>query len=366
MSRPTVALIDRSALRANMALAQSLAPKTQIMPMVKANAYGHGMVQVAQALSEKAPAFGVACIEEALELRKAGIEQPILLLEGTFSKDEIEVAAKSNFWLMIENEPQKAAVLEAKLEYPIHVWLGIDTGMHRLGFPPDQVQGIFSQLEHSSNICSTIVIASHFACADDLGSPKTIQQQNTFKKCVASTVPDGGTDRQLSIANSAAILAWPDAHFDWQRPGYMLYGNSPFTTAQVNADMLTPAMTFKSAVISLRNIGPGESVGYTSNWTANRPSSIATITVGYGDGYPRHAPNGTPVLINNIRCPLVGRVSMDMITVDVTDLESIKIGDEVTLWGPDLSVNEIAHHCGTIGYELLTRMPSRVPRTYIN
>jgi alanine racemase len=267
---------------------------------------------------------------------------------------------------MIENETQKTAVLEAKLEHPIHVWIGIDTGMHRLGFPPDKVQSIFSQLEHSSNICSTIVVASHFACADDLSSSKTIKQQNTFKKCVDSTVPDGSTDLQLSIANSAAILAWPDTHFDWQRPGYMLYGNSPFTNAQVNADKLTPAMTFKSAVISLRNIGAGESVGYTSNWTANRPSSIATITVGYGDGYPRHAPNGTPVLINNIRCPLVGRVSMDMITVDVTDQESVKIGDEVTLWGPDLSVNEIAYHCDTIGYELLTRMPSRVPRTYIN
>jgi alanine racemase len=238
--------------------------------------------------------------------------------------------------------------------------------MHRLGFPPDKVQSVLRQLENSSNICSTIVVASHFSCADDLSGQKTIQQQNTFKKCVASTVPDGSTDLQLSIANSAAILAWPDTHFDWQRPGYMLYGNSPFTTAQVNADKLTPAMTFKSAVISLRNIGAGESVGYTSNWTANRPSCIATITVGYGDGYPRHAPNGTPVLINNIRCPLVGRVSMDMITVDVTDLETIKIGDEVTLWGPDLSVNEIAYHCDTIGYELLTRMPSRVPRTYIN
>ena len=366
MSRPTVALIDRSALRANMALAQSLAPKTQIMPMVKANAYGHGMVQVAQALAGNAPAFGVACIEEALELRASGIDQPILLLEGIFSRDEIEVAAKNNFWLMIENETQKTAVLEAKLKHPIHVWIGIDTGMHRLGFPPDKVQSIFSQLEHSSNICSTIVVASHFACADDLSSSKTIQQQNTFKKCVDSTVPDGSTDLQLSIANSAAILAWPDTHFDWQRPGYMLYGSSPFTTTQANADKLIPAMTFKSAVISLRNIGAGESVGYTSNWTANRPSSIATITVGYGDGYPRHAPNGTPVLINNIRCPLVGRVSMDMITVDVTDLESIKIGDQVTLWGPNLSVNEIAHHCNTIGYELMTRIPSRVPRLYIN
>ena len=366
MSRPTVALIDRSALRANMALAQSLAPKTQIMPMVKANAYGHGMVQVAQVLADKAPAFGVACIEEALELRNSGLDQPILLLEGTFSRDEIEVAAKNKFWLMIENEAQKVAILEAKLDHPMHVWIGVDTGMHRLGFQPDQIQRTCSQLERSSNVCSTIVIASHFACADDLNDPKTIQQQNIFKKCADCTATDRDTHRQLSIANSAAILAWPDTHFDWQRPGYMIYGNSPFNIAQANADQLTPAMTFKSAVISLRNISAGESVGYTSNWTARRASSIATITVGYGDGYPRHAPNGTPVLINNTRCPLVGRVSMDMITVDVTDLGSTRIGDEVTLWGPNLSVNEIAHHCSTIGYELLTRMPSRVPRIYVN
>ena len=170
----------------------------------------------------------------------------------------------------------------------------------------------------------------------------------------------------LSLSNSAGILAWPKSYRNWQRPGYMLYGNSPFSVNQENADQLKPVMTFESAVISVRHITAGESVGYTANWTAQRASSIATITVGYGDGYPRQAPNGTPVLINGVRCPLVGRVSMDMITVDITDLDSVNIGDKATLWGPQLSVNEVAAFCDTIGYELLTRMPARVPRLYIN
>jgi len=358
MSRPTRAVIDLQALRHNYQLAQSLAPDSKTMPMIKANAYGHGAVKVSQALSDIAPAFGVACIEEALELRSAGIKQPILLLEGAFDAAELKVAATKGFWVMVENHQQKQAIIDADLALPLTVWLGVDTGMHRLGFHSDEINEVYKTLNSSRNVSQPIVVTSHFACADDLHSDATAKQIATFKVCAPVAA-------MQSLANSAAILAWPKAQREWQRPGYMLYGNSPFAGPQENADKLKPVMSFESAVISLRSIAAGESVGYTANWTAERDSTIATITVGYGDGYPRNASNGTPVLINGVRYPLVGRVSMDMITVDVTELSDVAIGDKAVLWGPELPVNEVASYCGTIGYELLTRMPGRVPRIYL-
>jgi alanine racemase len=358
MSRPTRAVIDLQALRHNYQLAQSLAPDSKTIPMVKANAYGHGAVKVSQALSDIAPAFGVACIEEALELRSAGIKQPILLLEGAFDAAELKVAATKGFWVMVENHQQKQAIIDADLALPLTVWLGVDTGMHRLGFHSDEINEVYKTLNSSRNVSQPIVVTSHFACADDLHSDATAKQIATFKVCAPVAA-------MQSLANSAAILAWPKAQREWQRPGYMLYGNSPFAGPQENADKLKPVMSFESAVISLRSIAAGESVGYTANWTAERDSTIATITVGYGDGYPRNASNGTPVLINGVRYPLVGRVSMDMITVDVTELSDVAIGDKAVLWGPELPVNEVASYCGTIGYELLTRMPGRVPRIYL-
>ena len=358
MSRPTRAVIDIQALRHNYQLAQSLAPESKTIPMVKANAYGHGAIKVSQALADIAPAFGVACIEEALELRDAGIKQPVLLLEGAFDAAELKLAATKGFWVMIENHQQKEAIINADLAVPLTVWLGVDTGMHRLGFLPGDIAEVYKTLNSSRNISQPIVFTSHFACADDLNNKATLKQIDAFKACAPVTALQ-------SLANSAAILAWPKAQREWQRPGYMLYGNSPFAVPQENADQLKPVMSFESAVISLRTIAAGESVGYTANWTAERDSTIATVTVGYGDGYPRNATNGTPVLINGVRCPLVGRVSMDMITVDVTDLREVAIGDKALLWGPELPVNEVASHCDTIGYELLTRMPGRVPRVYL-
>jgi len=364
MSRPTSAIIDLKALRENFVLAQNLAPNAKSMPMVKANAYGHGMVEIANALADSAPAFGVACIEEALALRKANITQPILLLEGPHSADEVGIAEQHGFWLMLENHNQLQAVLSAQLSTAITVWIKLDTGMHRLGFQPEDATYVYQQLSSSPNVAEDIVLATHFACADDLKSNFTDKQLRCFESAVDNL---DGSEHSISLANSAAILGWPNIQDDWQRPGYMLYGASPFSEPQENAKQLQQVMHFQSAVISTRFIKTGESVGYTANWTAQRNSTIATVAVGYGDGYPRHAPNGTPVLINGVKCPLVGRVSMDMITVDITDLNSdVEIGADVTLWGPELLVKEVAEHCGTIGYELLTRMPARVPRIYIN
>ncbi len=364
MARPAKALVNLQALRHNYQLAAELCAPGSTLAVVKANAYGHGAVEVAKALEPIVPAFGVACIEEALELREAGISQPILLLEGTFTADEFAIASKQQFWLMLENETQFAALEACDLKQAVKVWLKVDTGMHRLGLQPETLSAVYERMKACKNVQDDIVIATHFACADELARSETTDQVQSLKSAVEnSTVPAGTA---MSMANSPGILAWGEARAEWNRPGFMLYGCSPFTETQVNADKLQAVMTLKSGVISVREIAEGESVGYAASWTAERPSRIATVAMGYGDGYPRHAPSGTPVLVNGQRVPLVGRVSMDMITVDVTDLDSVEIGDEVICWGEGLPTNEIAACAGTIGYELLTRMPLRTPRVYLD
>lgn len=359
MARPTRATINLQAVRDNYQLACTLAPQSQTMAIVKANAYGHGAIPVAKALADLAPAYGVASIEEATELRQAGIQQPILLLGGAFSHDEIAVAEANNFWLMVENPQQKEALLNANVKQPITVWIGVDTGMHRLGFAPEQVPALHADLQASANVSDGIVICSHFACADELDHQLTRQQLERM------AVATHGLKAPTSLANSAALLGSPDAHRDWNRPGIMLYGCSPFSHPHPHAEPLKPAITLSSQVISLREIGIGETVGYSGIWQATRPTTIATVAIGYGDGYPRTTPSGTPVLINGQQCPLAGRVSMDSITVDVTDLPQVAIGDEVILWGEDLPVSVVAKANNTISYEVLTRMTNRPEKVYI-
>lgn len=360
MSRPTRAIVDIEALRHNYQVACQLSGTGNAMPIVKANAYGHGAIAVAQALDSLAPAMGVACIEEAMELREAGINSPILLLEGFFSDEELELAAHNNFWLMVQSHAQLAALQAARLSRPVRCWMKIDTGMHRLGFQPDETHSIYGQLQQCPQVDEQIVLATHFASADELDRDFTAQQIALFEQCSA------GIDAPRSMANSPALLGWPQARADWNRPGFMLYGHSPFAVAQPEAANLRAVMTFRSEVMALRQVPQGETVGYANAWTAPRPSLVATVPVGYGDGYPRHAESSTPVLINDQRAQLVGRVSMDMITVDVTDIADVKLGDEVILWGEQLSANEVAVHAETIGYEIMTRMHNRVPRVLIN
>jgi alanine racemase len=361
MARPNRAGLDLKALRHNISHARALAPHSKIMAVVKANAYGHGAVTIAGTLEPHADAFAVACIEEALELRAAGIVLPILLLQGVFEESELLQAASHNFWVMIDNEWQLSSLEQAQLPNRVQCWLKIDTGMNRLGIDPAQTDDFYRRLKASPNADDSFVLCTHFAAADDLASDHTSKQIECFTDtCKALPAP-------RSVANSPGLLGWPESRLDWVRPGYMLYGNSPFgVQAHPAADALKPVMTLCSAVISLRNVQSGESVGYGASWTAQRHSLIATVTIGYGDGYPRGAKSGTPVLVNGQRAALAGRVSMDMITVDVTDLENVAIGDEVTLWGKDLPVAEVAQWADTIGYELTTRMPARTPRVVIN
>lgn len=356
MARPNQARLDLEALRHNLQHARALAPGCRVMCVVKANAYGHGAVQVSQVLAPLSDALAVACIEEALELREAGIAAPILLLEGIFEAAELPLAAAHNFWVMIDNLQQLAWLEAARLTSPVTCWLKVDTGMHRLGVPLSQAAQLHNRLLRCANRTGELVTCTHFASADDTTSHQTVEQMERFETVTAS-LPG-----PRSAANSAGLLAWPRSHYDWVRPGYMLYGNSPFAKPHPNAEALQPVMTLCASVISLRDVAAGESVGYSALWTAQRPSRIATVSIGYGDGYPRMARNGTPVLIEGRRAPLAGRVSMDMITVDVTDLDHVQIGDEVVLWGNGLPAGEVAAHADTIGYELTTRMPMRTPR----
>jgi len=360
MARPNQARLDLGALRHNLGVARELAPDAKVMAVVKANGYGHGAVIIARQLESLADALAVACIEEAMELREAGISAPILLLEGVFEAKELGTAAQLGFWVTIDNEWQLRWLEEAVLPEPLHCWLKVDTGMHRLGVPENLAQDFYQRIKATDNALDDLVIYTHFASADDLQSNQTREQLNLFDEICAS-IP-----APRSAANSPGLLAWPEACYDWVRPGYMLYGNSPLIEPHPNADALRPVMTLTSAVISLRDVGAGEAVGYGASWIAQRPSRIATVTIGYGDGYPRLAANGTPVLVNGRRASLAGRVSMDMITVDVTDLPDVHVGDEVVLWGVGLPVAEVARHAGTIGYELTTRMPARIPRVVIS
>ena len=359
MARPNQARLDLSALRHNLEVARRLAPGASVMAVVKANAYGHGAVTIARELQSGTDALAVACIEEAVELRDAGIDSPILLLEGVFEARELGTAAQLGFWVTIDNEWQLRWLEEAVLPGPLHCWLKVDTGMHRLGVAADNAREVFDRLQACENVVDKPVVFTHLASADDVGSEQTKDQLKLFEQIT------DGLSAQRSAANSPGLLAWPEARYDWVRPGYMLYGNSPMVEPHPNAEALRPVMTLASAVISLREVAAGETVGYGATWTAQRPSRIATVTVGYGDGYPRLAPNGTPVLVNGQRAHLAGRVSMDMITVDVTDLVDVAPGDEVILWGKGLPLAEVAGYAGTIGYELTTRMPARIPRVVV-
>ncbi|MFT5757695.1 MAG: alanine racemase [Alteromonadaceae bacterium] len=358
MSRPARAIINLSNLTLNLKVAQSLSPSSKTVAVVKANGYGHGLKEVALALDNNADALAVACIDEALEIRAAGVKSPIIILEGFYDKNEVEVAAANNFWLVLSCLESIDSILKMKLKDKLTLWLKVETGMHRFGLSYDDLNQAYAKLLASDAINKNIVIMTHFACADELDNQMTAEQIKEFKTLTVST------NVQHSLANSAGLLAWPESRAHWNRPGYMLYGVNPLKHDHINAKNLKAVMTLKSAITHIKSIESGDSVGYGSAWTADRDSTIAIVAIGYGDGYPRNARNGTPVLVNGVRIPLVGRVSMGVITIDITDNKNIAVGDEVILWGDGLSISEVASNAGTVGYELLAGMPARVPRIY--
>ncbi len=356
--RPTFANLSLQAIASNYRLANRLAPASKSIAVIKANAYGHGMVKVAQHLQDMVPAFAVAFIEEAIQLRDAGISKPILVMQGLHRAADLTEVVARDLCLMLNQRQQVEWLLSARLAAPVMTWLKLDTGMHRLGISPDSLDRACKDLGSSANVQPGLVLCTHLACADDLEDPMTRQQVELIRS------RSGKYNFELSIANSAAILHWPEAHAEWNRPGYMLYGSCPGGSFDNDALGLQPAMSMHSEIIAIRNLNPGDGVGYGLDWVARKPSKIGTIAIGYGDGYPRHAPNGTPVLVNGRRVPLVGRVSMDAIGVDLSSLENVKVGDPVELWGENITVNELASAAGTIGYEILAGLTGRVPLQY--
>ncbi|KSF68947.1 alanine racemase [Pseudomonas paraeruginosa] len=355
--RPLVATVDLSAIRHNYILAKRCAPQRQAFAVVKANAYGHGAREVVTALHDEADGFAVACLEEAAGVRALHADARILLLEGCFEASEYALAGQLRLDLVIQGLEQGEAFLAAGLDTPLNVWLKLDSGMHRLGFDPAALRAWHARLRNHPGVRELNLI-SHFACADERNHPLTEQQVECFLGLL-----DLDFD-QRSLANSAAVLTIPAAHMDWLRPGIMLYGATPFADLSAAELGLKPAMSLTARLISVREVAAGESVGYGAGWVAERPTRIGTVSCGYADGYPRNAPAGTPVLVGGRRTRLAGRVSMDMLTVDLGGLPDARVGDPVELWGAQLAVDEVARACGSIGYELLSKVTARVPRRY--
>ena len=333
------------------------------MAIIKANAYGHGLVATAKCLAG-ADAFGVARMEEAVALRDAGIESPVVLLEGVFSAEQQALAAQLRFEIVV-HETQQLALLEAAgAGQPLVAWLKVDTGMNRLGFRPAQFADALARLAALPGMVRETRLLTHFACADERGSAMTGEQIARFAQLTRGRGQANRLATRLvtSLANSAAVFSQPAAHGDWVRPGLALYGVAPFAGETGAALGLVPAMRLVSTVISLRDVSRGETVGYGATWRAARDSRIAIVAAGYGDGLLRSLSDGSPVMINGRAFPLAGRVSMDMIGVDVTDAPpTINVGDQAVLWGPELPVENVAQRAGTIPYELLCAVSQRVP-----
>ncbi|WP_407559587.1 alanine racemase [Vibrio parahaemolyticus] len=351
------ACIDLSALQHNLQRVKAQAPESKVMAVVKANGYGHGLRHVAKHANH-ADAFGVARIEEALQLRACGVVKPILLLEGFYSPGDLPVLVTNNIQTVVHCEEQLIALEQADLETPVVVWLKIDSGMHRLGVRPEQYDEFISRLKTCLNVAKPLRYMSHFGCADELDSSITPQQIELFMSLTS------GCQGERSLAASAGLLAWPQSQLEWVRPGIIMYGVSPFSDKTAQDLGYQPVMTLKSHLIAVREVKKGESVGYGGIWTSARDTKVGVIAVGYGDGYPRSAPNGTPVWVNGRTVPIAGRVSMDMLTVDLGPDATDKVSDEAILWGKELPVEEVANHIGTIAYELVTKLTPRVEMEY--
>ena len=355
--RPARALIDLAALRHNYRLAREVSG-ARALAVVKADAYGHGAVVCARALEGEADGFAVACIEEALELREAGIRAPILLLEGFFEASELDLIDAHDFWCVVHSAWQLEALERARPSRPLTVWLKMDSGMHRVGFFPQDYAAALARLKALPHVAK-VVLMSHFARADELDCPRTGEQVAAFQAVREAA----GLGHEVSLRNSPGILGWSDVPSDWVRPGIMLYGATPFEQAHPLADQLRPVMTLESKVISLRELPAGEPVGYGARFVADRPVRVGVVAMGYADGYPRHAPDGTPVFIDGKPSRIIGRVSMDMLTVDLTDLPQAGLGSRVELWGPNVPASQLAALCGSIPYQLFCNL-KRVPRVY--
>lgn len=351
MSRPTQARINLSALDRNLDVVRRYAPHARIMAVVKANGYGHGLMRVFQVLKD-ADGLAVLALDEAVALRETGYRQPILLLEGFFSADELPRIAEHHLSVVVHCREQVEMLMQTWLPAKIDVFLKMNSGMNRLGFKPESFREALAELK-SCRTVGNVVLMSHFANADEsIGIASQLSLFNAASE---------GLAHPRCLSNSAAILRFPDAHADWVRPGIMLYGSSPFADKSAEELGLQPVMTLSSQIIAIQQLRAGDPVGYGGTFIAERDMRVGIVACGYADGYPRHAPTGTPILVEGKRTRTLGRVSMDMLFADLTDISSAQLGSAVTLWGDGMPVDEVARAAGTISYELLCALAQRVP-----
>lgn len=366
-TQKNVAFISQKALQHNVAQLRKLAPSSKLLGMVKADAYGHGMLRVAEAIGSLVDGLAVATVEEGCALRSAYPHiKNIVVMEGALYLDELILAAKHGLTLVLHHQHELTLLTEyAKHHHnklnlpPIAIWAQIDIGMHRLGFLPDEIPALLLKLNQfqQDNIIDLQVWMTHFSASEDLSDDANQIQLSRYQEYVAS-LPG-----LKSMANSAAIIQMPQSHQDWVRPGLIMYGASPITDVSATDLGFKPVMFLTSQVLAVRSIPTGTRIGYNGIWEANRDSVIATVGIGYGDGYPRHIAENTPVCIAGKRFPIVGRVSMDMMMVDITDNlpdNSIEIGASVELWGEHISAEEVARQAKTLPYELFCQLTKRV------
>jgi alanine racemase len=358
MSRPIVAHIDLNALQCNYALVKRRVAPARTFAVIKANAYGHGALAIAQALKNEADGFALIEIETACKMRAAGIHQPILLLAGVFEEAELLLCQQHTLMITVHNI-QQVEWLErlAGVETGLHVFLKINTGMNRLGLMPDDIDPVLRRLQALPTITS-ICLMTHFATADE--SDKGIEEQ----WAVFDALRQPYVHLPFCAANSAAVMRYPHTHGQWVRPGVVLYGSSPFIEVTADELGLYPVMHLSSQLIAVQNITPGQTIGYGATYRADKPMRVGIVACGYADGYPRHAPAGTPIAVEGQRCALVGRVSMDMLAVDITCVPQAHVGTQVELWGGQVSIDEVASLAGTISYELMCAVASRVTINY--
>lgn len=357
--RPILATVSQSVLRHNLTIVKKYAPDSKVMAVVKANGYGHGLINVAHGLNA-ADGFAVLGLNEAIDLREAGFQQTILLLEGVFNAQELNIVASFHIDVVVHTAPQVEMLERATLAKPVRIHLKVNTGMNRLGFMPNEFLSVFERLNACKNVAG-ITLMTHFSTADeDLGIASALQ---VFQKTTHHL------KQPVSLANSAAILRYPEAHTDWVRPGIMLYGASPISGSPALQYDLQPAMQLTSEIISVQTLQAGESVGYGNRFTATKTTRVGVVACGYADGYPRHAgqysvgenQHGAPIAVANTLTQTIGRVSMDMLFCDLTDIPEAGIGAPVELWGNQVPVDSVAEAAGTVGYELLCAVSSRVP-----
>lgn len=348
---PIKAEIDLAALEHNCQIAQQLAPHSRQLAMVKANAYGHGLVPVAQTLAPYVAGFGVARFSEALQLNKLDLKRDIVLMSGFLTEDELIECSKLGFTPVVHHQHQIELLQTASLPCPVKIWLKVNTGMGRLGFKLNDFARLYEQLRHNGNIAQPIGIMSHCPNADSQQKPTAEHQYQAFAQATQNY------PIIKSLANSAALLSKPQTLcLDWIRPGIMLYGASPFAHLSATELGLKPVMTLKSRLIAVNELYKGDTVGYGSEWICPETMPVGVVAIGYGDGYPKPSQTTTPVLIRQQLAPIIGRISMDMLTIDLRDVTNVHVGDEVTLWGDGLPIELIARSADTIAYDLMCRV----------